>query len=192
MIIVLLGPPGCGKGTQSQIMCEEFGLCKISTGDILRKNIVNGTDVGLKAKSLVDNGEFVDDKMISTMVEAAISESKCDNGFIADGFPRNLNQAKDLDFFLIKLGLKIDFVFEFILEKNNLLERIIKRSKENNLVRKDDNKNVFQKRIEIYDMHTKPVVPFYDEKGILKKIDASQSIVSVSKQIDTFINNIKK
>tara|TARA_S200000501_G_C20793424_1_gene730611 strand:+ start:165 stop:743 length:579 start_codon:yes stop_codon:yes gene_type:complete len=192
MIIVLLGPPGCGKGTQSQIMCEEFGLCKISTGDILRKNIVNGTDVGLKAKSLVDNGEFVDDKMISTMVEAAISESKCDNGFIADGFPRNLNQAKDLDFFLIKLGLKIDFVFEFILEKNNLLERIIKRSKENNLVRKDDNKNVFQKRIEIYDMHTKPVVPFYDEKGILKKIDASKTIASVSMEINSIINNTNK
>lgn len=192
MIIVLLGPPGCGKGTQSQIMCEEFGLCKISTGDILRKNIINGTDVGLKAKSLVDNGEFVDDKMISTMVEAAISESKCDNGFIADGFPRNLNQAKDLDFFLIKLGLKIDFVFEFILEKNNLLERIIKRSKENNLVRKDDNKNVFQKRIEIYDMHTKPVVPFYDEKGILKKIDASKTIASVSMEINSVINNTNK
>ena len=192
MIIVLLGPPGCGKGTQSQIMCEEFGLCKISTGDILRKNILNATDLGLKAKSLVDNGEFVDDKMISTMVEAAISESKCDNGFIADGFPRNLNQAKDLDFFLIKLGLKIDFVFEFILEKNNLLERIIKRSKENNLVRKDDNKNVFQKRIEIYDMHTKPVVPFYDEKGILKKIDASKTIASVSMEINSIINNTNK
>ena len=192
MIIVLLGPPGCGKGTQSQIICEEFGLCKISTGDILRKNITSRTEVGLKAKNLVDNGEFVDDKMISTMVEAAISESKCDNGFIADGFPRNLNQAKDLDFFLMKLGLKIDFVFEFILEKNNLLERIIKRSKENNLVRKDDNKDIFQKRIEIYDKHTKPIVPFYDEKGILKKIDASKTIASVSMEINSIINNTNK
>ena len=192
MIIVLLGPPGCGKGTQSQIICEEFGLCKISTGDILRKNITSGSEVGLKAKHLVDNGEFVDDKMISSMVEEAISEDKCNNGFIADGFPRNLNQAKDLDLFLIKLGLKIDFVFEFILEKNNLLDRIIKRSKETNLVRKDDNKDIFQKRIEIYDMHTKPVVPFYDEKGILKKIDASQNISSVSMEINTVINNTKK
>ena len=192
MIIVLLGPPGCGKGTQSQIICEEFGLCKISTGDILRKNITSGSEVGLKAKYLVDNGEFVDDKMISSMVEEAISEDKCNNGFIADGFPRNLNQAKDLDLFLIKLGLKIDFVFEFILEKNNLLDRIIKRSKETNLVRKDDNKDIFQKRIEIYDMHTKPVVPYYAEKGILKKIDASQNISSVSMEINTVINNTKK
>ena len=191
MIIVLLGPPGCGKGTQSQILCEDLNLCKISTGDILRKNIMSGTELGLKAKSLVDNGEFVDDKIISTMVETAISESSCKGGFIADGFPRNLHQAEDLDLFLMKLGLKIDYVFEFVLKKDNLLERILKRSKEQNLIRKDDNESIFQKRIEIYEKHTQPIVPFYSSKRILRKIDASKSIESVSLEINTIINNIK-
>ena len=191
MNIVLLGPPGCGKGTQSDILSHKFQLCKISTGEILRENITRGTEIGLMAKSLVDLGEFVKDEIIISMVEKRILENDCNNGFILDGFPRNLNQVDGLEIMLKKIKKKIDFVFEFIIKKSLLLERILKRSNEEEIVRADDNENVLNKRIQIYEQHTKPIIPLYEQKGLLHKIDAVLAIKEVTKEIDLIVDNKK-
>ena len=187
MNIVLLGPPGCGKGTQSKILCEKWELCTISTGEILRENINKETDLGLKAKSLVDLGDFVSDEIIIGMVEKRLKENDIKNGFILDGFPRNLNQAYGLENLLIKIKSKIDFVFELLIKNHLLLHRILKRSNEDKIVRADDNEKVLKKRIDIYENLTEPIIPFYEKKGLLYKIDAMLNIKAVTEEINKII-----
>ena len=167
MNIILIGPPGSGKGTQSKFIENKFGVAQLSTGDMLRSNIALETEIGIKAQSIIDSGELVSDEIILDIIAERIKEQDCIKGFILDGFPRNINQAIGLDKMLEKSNKNIDVVVELTVVKNDLFNRIRNRSKETQFARADDTEEVLKKRLEIYDMQTKPIIPYYENKKLL-------------------------
>ena len=183
MNIILIGPPGSGKGTQSKFIVNKFGIAQLSTGDMLRSNIALKTEIGKKAKSIIDSGELVSDEIILDIIADRIEEQDCLKGFILDGFPRNINQAKGLDKMLQKLNKKIDIVIELTMVKNDLFNRIRTRSKETKFARADDTEEVLKKRLEIYEMQTKPIIPYYENKNLLHKVNGMESVENVAENI---------
>ena len=187
MNIILLGAPGSGKGTQSIILNKKLGLVQLSTGEIIRENIEKKTKLGLQVKNLVDNGEFVSDEIILSIISKRISEDDCSKGFILDGFPRNLNQAAKFDEILLQKDKKIDFVIELNVSKENLYKRIKNRAIETNEARADDKEDILKNRLNIYDEQTKPLVPYYKKAELLYKVDGMKSIDEISLEIENII-----
>ncbi len=187
MNIILLGAPGSGKGTQSIILNKKFGLVQLSTGEIIRENIEKKTKLGLQVKNLVDNGEFVSDEIILSIISKRISEDDCSKGFILDGFPRNLNQASKFDEILLEKDKKIDFVIELNVSKKNLYKRIENRAIESNEARADDKEEILKNRLNIYDEQTKPLVPYYKKAELHFEIDGMKSIDKISLEIEKII-----
>ena len=183
MNIILIGPPGSGKGTQSKFIVKKFGIAQLSTGDMLRSNIALKTEIGKKAKSIIDSGELVSDEIILDIIADRIEEQDCLKGFILDGFPRNINQAKGLDKMLQKLNKKIDIVIELTMVEKDLFNRIRTRSKETKFARADDTEEVLKKRLEIYEMQTKPIIPYYENKNLLHKVNGMESVENVAENI---------
>ena len=187
MNIILLGAPGSGKGTQSVILNKKLGLVQLSTGEIIRENIEKKTKLGVQVKNLVDNGEFVSDEIILSIISKRISEDDCGKGFILDGFPRNLNQASKFDEILLQKDKKIDFVIELNVSKQNIFKRIENRAIESNEARADDKKDILINRLNIYDEQTKPLVPYYKRVKLHYEVDGMKSIDEISLDIEKII-----
>ena len=191
MIIILFGPPGAGKGTQAQRLVNKHNLKQLSTGDMLREAITEGSELGKKASSIMDRGELVSDDIILSMIKDKIRKSGSD-GFIFDGFPRNLEQAKALDKILHELKLRLDLVIEILVNDEVLINRIENRAKESKNARSDDNEEVLKNRLNIYHESTEMIKPYYLEQKKLVKIDGMRSIEQVSSDIAGQLINIEK
>jgi adenylate kinase len=187
MKLILLGPPGAGKGTQAQRLVEKHGLVQLSTGDMLRAAVKNGTPIGLKAKDVMARGELVSDEIVVGIIEDRIAEPDCAKGFILDGFPRTVAQAEALDAMLAKSGMKLDAVIELKVDEGILVGRIEKRVAEMTArgepVRADDNAEALKKRLDAYRAQTAPVSDYYASKGALKTVDGMAPIDDVTKAI---------
>ncbi|MEE1613910.1 adenylate kinase [Microvirga sp. CF3016] len=191
MRMILLGPPGAGKGTQAVRLVERLGIPQLSTGDMLRAAVAAGTPVGLQAKAVMDRGDLVSDEIVVGIIADRIEESDARNGFILDGFPRTVAQAKAFDAMLAEKGLKLDAVIEFKVNEAELVDRIVKRAKETEArgepVRKDDNPDVFKTRLEAYRTQTAPLSAYYEGKGMLKTVDGMKPIDDVTEAIKTIL-----
>ena len=187
MRIILLGPPGAGKGTQSVRIVERFGIPQLSTGDMLRAAVAAGTPVGLKAKAIMDRGDLVSDDVVVGIVADRVDEPDAKNGFILDGFPRTVAQAEALDRMLAEKGLGLDAVIEFKVDEAALVGRIEKRAAETlargDAVRKDDNPDVFKTRLEAYKAQTAPLSAYYAQRGMLKTVDGMRPIDEVTQAL---------
>ena len=188
MILILFGPPGVGKGTQAARLTETRGLVQLSTGDMLREAIANGTELGRKAKSVMDAGKLVADDIIIGMIAERLSSPECANGVILDGFPRTIEQAKGLDSMLDDMGLNIDRVIEMQVDESILADRIKKRAQESDQVRDDDNVEVLKKRLKVYHENTAPIIPYYKDGGKVSVVDGMQPIEDVASAIDKILN----
>jgi len=187
MIIILLGPPGAGKGTQATRLMDKHGFVQLSTGDMLREAIANGTELGMQAKAIMDAGNLVDDNIILGMIGERLSSGASDKGVILDGFPRTIAQAEGLDAMLAEMSLGIDHVIEMQVDEQMLADRIIKRAAESDQVRDDDTVEVLQKRLNVYHESTAPIIPYYKDKGRLSVVDGMQAIETVASAIDNII-----
>ncbi|MBM6580324.1 adenylate kinase [Microvirga sp. BT689] len=187
MRIILLGPPGAGKGTQAVRLVERLGIPQLSTGDMLRAAVAAGTPVGLKAKAVMDRGDLVSDEIVVGIIADRIEEQDARAGFILDGFPRTVAQAEAFDRMLADKGLKLDAVIEFKVNETELVDRIVKRAKETEArgepVRKDDNPEVFKTRLDAYKNQTAPLSAYYERTGMLKTVDGMKPIDEVTQAI---------
>ncbi|MFG1351510.1 adenylate kinase [Xanthobacter autotrophicus] len=188
MRLVLLGPPGAGKGTQAQRLVTRHGIVQLSTGDMLRAAVAAGTPVGLKAKAVMDAGGLVSDEIVIGIIAERLDAPDAKNGFILDGFPRTVAQAEALDHLLADKGMKLDAVIELVVDQEKLVNRILNRAAEaqakGEAVRKDDDPVVFKTRLEAYNRDTAVVAPYYRARGQLKQIDGMAPIDQVTAAID--------
>jgi adenylate kinase len=194
MRLILLGPPGAGKGTQAQRLVRKFGIPQLSTGDMLRAAVAAGTPIGLKAKAVMDSGALVSDDIVIGIINDRISEPDAKNGFILDGFPRTLAQARELEAMLAEKGLRLEAAIELTVDAARLVDRIVNRAAEAKAaglpVRKDDDPEVFKSRLEAYERDTAAVTPFYHERGLLHEVDGMAPIDKVAADIDAVLAQV--
>ncbi len=204
MNIILFGPPGAGKGTQAEIICQKLNIPTISTGAVLREAMKNGTPTGLKAKQYVEAGELVPDAVVTAIIKDRLSEPDCANGYILDGFPRTIPQAEALD----EMGVKIDAVLSIELSDEEIVNRLSNRrlcgvcgasyhllynpTKDNVhcdkcggelITRKDDDPKVVRNRLDTYHSQTEPLKAFYSKKGLVKTVSGSDTIPEITRHI---------
>ena len=191
MRLILLGPPGAGKGTQAQRLVRNLGVPQLSTGDMLRAAVASRTPIGLKAKAVMELGALVSDEIVIDIINDRIGEPDARNGFILDGFPRTLAQAHELEDMLGARGLKLDAAIELTVDAEKLVDRIVRRAAEAKAagqpVRKDDDPDVFRSRLVAYERDTAAVTPFYRERGLLHEVDGMAPIEAVSSAIDAVL-----
>ncbi len=179
---ILFGPPGAGKGTQAKLMVEKFDLYHVSTGDLLRKEIAKGTELGKLAKSLIDDGNFVDDYIVEQMIENVMDENPQVKGFIFDGFPRTVAQAKHLDVMLAKRNSEVTKVLSIIISDDLVYKRI--RYRANIEGRKDDTSDeIIQNRIDTYHRKTEPLIGYYNRQGKYYEIDGDGGVEDILQKI---------
>ncbi|CCV06771.1 adenylate kinase [Mesorhizobium metallidurans STM 2683] len=193
MRLILLGPPGAGKGTQAQRLVEKHGIPQLSTGDMLRAAVQAGTEVGKRAKAVMDAGELVSDAIVNAIVAERIDQADCAKGFILDGYPRTLVQADAVESMLRERGLSLDVVIELVVDDKALVGRIVKRAEETKAaglpVRKDDNPAVFEERLREYYKKTSPLIGYYYAKGKLRGVDGMTGIDTVTEQIEAVLES---
>ncbi len=184
MRLILLGPPGAGKGTQAARLRDGYGICQLSTGDMLRAAVAAGTPIGLKAKDIMERGDLVPDEVVVGIISERIDQPDCANGFILDGFPRTVAQAEALDRLLLEKGLALEAVIELSVDEAILIERIEKRARESaDGPRADDNADALRKRVEVYRAQTEPLIAYYEELGLLRRVDGMADIDTVWSEI---------
>ena len=190
MIIILLGPPGSGKGTQANFIQNKLSIPHLSTGDILRQSVKNETDLGNKVKNIMAKGELVSDDLVLDVIKERVSQSDCNLGFILDGYPRNITQAESLNIVLKDIDRNIDRILFLDVDFAVLQSRIESRSKENNEEKRvDDTSEVLIKRLEEYKIQTAPLGEYYSNNKKFKKINGMKSISEVSLDIENFLDN---
>ncbi len=188
--IVIFGPPGAGKGTQSKIVAQEFGLKHISTGEILRTAIVEQTPIGIEAKRLIDKGNFVSDEIAIGLIEEELGKDNAAKGYVFDGFPRNTLQAAKLDEILGSTGHSVTVMVSLEVTEDELVDRLLNRGKETD--RPDDKEeSIIRKRLDIYDKTTRPVLDYYKNQGKFKEIDGMGSVNEIFERICTAIRNVQ-
>ena len=188
MNIILFGPPGAGKGTQANFIVNKFNLYQLSTGQILRNEIKNKTELGKEISSIINSGSLVSDEIVKKLVENFISDQKYNNRLIFDGYPRNLTQAKTLNELLTKYDQKINLVLKLSVSLKTIKKRILERR--NIEKRADDNEENAIKRYETYEKSTEPVIEYYKKLNLLKLINGERSIDQINKEISDIISLI--
>jgi adenylate kinase len=193
MRLILLGPPGAGKGTQAQRLIQKYGIVQLSTGDMLRAAVAAGTPVGLRAKAIMDRGELVPDEVVVAIIADRIDQPDAKRGFVLDGFPRTVPQAQALDRLLAERGLRLDGVIELKVDEGILIKRIENRvaemSARGEKLRADDNPEVLKGRLVAYRAQTAPLAGYYAGKGILKSVDGMAAIDAVTAAIDQILGS---
>jgi adenylate kinase len=176
-----MGPPGAGKGTQAKYVAEHFGIPAISTGDIFRANVTNGTDLGVEAKKYMDAGEYVPDEITNQMVRNRIDEPDAEPGFLLDGYPRTLAQVEELDGMIAHTGHRLDAVVVLTVDSEEVVQRLLQRAEKEG--RADDTEDVIRRRQEIYLEETEPLITVYQQRGIVHEIDGMGEVEAVTKRI---------
>ena len=189
MNIVIFGPPGAGKGTQSKFIVNKFNLYQLSTGDLLRNEIKKKTQLGSKISSIINSGELVSDEIVTNLIEKFISNSDYKNKIIFDGYPRNLNQAKNLDNLLKKYNQKIDIVLKLSVSLETIKTRILERRTQEK--REDDNELVAVKRYKTYEKSSEPIIDYYKQSNLVKVINGEVGISEINGEIGGLIDAIK-
>jgi adenylate kinase len=181
MKLLLIGPPGAGKGTQASKLSEVFGIPAISTGDIFRENVKNQTPLGVEAKSYMDKGEYVPDELTNKLVRDRLKNPDCVNGFLLDGYPRTADQVQELDSILKETNSKLDAVVQLTADTDEVVRRLAKRAIEQG--RSDDTEEVLRNRLSVYEEQTAPLISVYESRGLLVKVDGLGEIASVTQRI---------
>lgn len=179
--LLLIGPPGAGKGTQAGRLTAHFGIPAVSTGDIFRQNLRDETELGLKAKAFMDAGDNVPDELTNDLVRDRLSQPDCAEGFLLDGYPRTTDQVRALDEFLAEKGVALDAVVELVADPDIVVERLKKRAVDQG--RADDDENVVRHRLDVYAKQTAPLIDVYAERGMLTKVDGIGEIDEVTGRI---------
>jgi adenylate kinase len=188
MRLILLGPPGAGKGTQAQRLIESRGIVQLSTGDMLRAAVKAGTPVGQEAAAIMARGDLVPDDIMVKVISERLDAPDCANGFVLDGFPRTVAQAEALTRLLAEKRLRLDAVIELAVDPEALVARIEKRARETGGAREDDNAETARKRLEVYQKQTAPVVAYYRARGMLESVDGMLPIDEVSARIEAILD----
>jgi adenylate kinase len=181
MRLILMGPPGAGKGTQAKFVADRFGVPAISTGDIFRANVSEGTDLGVKAKEYMDAGEYVPDEITNLMVRNRIDEPDAEPGFLLDGYPRTLQQVEELDGMIKHTGHKLDAVVCLTVDQEELVQRLMARAETDG--RSDDTEEVIRRRQEVYSEQTEPLIDVYRERGLLIEVDGIGEVEEITRRI---------
>lgn len=214
MRLILLGPPGAGKGTQAKMLKEKFGIPQISTGDILRQAVKDNTELGQQAKSFMDAGQLVPDDIVIGLIKERIKDGDCDSGFILDGFPRTIVQAEKLSETLASMGIQLDAVLDFEINVAEVIDRLTGRSTCSNCgamyheqsrppkrqgfcdacngtlyQRPDDNKETILKRLEVYEKETAPLKEFYRKMGNMKTVEGSGSAENIFSRVCDLVSS---
>ena len=181
MRLVVMGPPGAGKGTQAVVVAGDLGIPHVSTGDLFRANVGEGTPLGLEAKRYMDAGEYVPDSVTNAMVRDRISRDDCRPGFLLDGYPRTLDQVTELDMMLLSDGQHLDRVLELTVDSDEVVGRLLQRAREQG--RADDTAEVIRRRLEVYAEQTAPLTAVYAERGLLVRVDGMGPVADVTARI---------
>lgn len=183
MRLIIMGPPGAGKGTQAQILVEKYSIPQLSTGDILRAAIEAKTPMGIQAKEIMARGDLVPDEVVCGIVSERLDGRDAKGGFVLDGFPRTIAQAEELDAMMVEKGIALDAVISLEVDADALVARIKKRSAESGGSRADDNEEVLRNRLNVYAELTEPLIAYYAKQGNVKHIDGMASIEEVTSSI---------
>jgi adenylate kinase len=181
MRLIMMGPPGAGKGTQAKFVAEHFGIPAISTGDIFRANVSQGTPLGVEAKRYMDAGEYVPDEVTNRMVRNRIGEADATPGFLLDGYPRTLAQVEELDDMIVATGHRLDAVVVLTVVEDELVARLLQRAQVEG--RADDTEDVVRRRQEVYTEQTAPLIDVYRSRGLLVEVDGMGEVDDVTKRI---------
>lgn len=184
--VILLGPPGAGKGTQAAALIDIYEIPHVSTGDMLRAAVKAGTPVGRKAKAVMDSGELVSDEIVIGIAEERLSEDDAKRGFLLDGFPRTVAQAEALEALLAKLGVSLDCCLALTVDNEAVVQRLLKRGKLEG--RKDDKEDTIRDRLRVYDAETAPLLDFYSSRDRLREVDGMGTIDEVGERIKQALN----
>ncbi len=189
MNLVIFGPPGAGKGTQSKFVVEKYNLFQLSTGELLRDEIKKKSELGKKISSIINSGKLVSDSLVSNLIENFVSNKEFKNKLIFDGYPRNLSQAKNLDILLKKYGQKINLVLKLSVSLETIKKRISERLVEEK--RSDDSEEIVIKRYKTYEKSTEPVIGYYKQSNLLRVVNGEASISEINNEISDLIDGIK-
>jgi adenylate kinase len=181
MRLLIMGPPGAGKGTQAKFVAEHFGIPAISTGDIFRANVSQGTPLGVEAKRYMDAGEYVPDEVTNRMVRNRIDEPDAGHGFLLDGYPRTLAQVEELDGMIQHTGHKLDAVVVLTVDQDEIVQRLLQRAQTEG--RADDTEEVIRRRQEVYLEQTQPLIEVYKQRGLVREIDGLGEVDEVTKRV---------
>ncbi|CAB4562965.1 MAG: adenylate kinase [Actinobacteria bacterium] len=190
MKLLLIGPPGAGKGTQASKLSEVFGIPAISTGDIFRENVKNQTPLGIEAKSYMDSGEYVPDELTNKLVRDRLQNPDCVNGFLLDGYPRTADQVQELDSILTETKSKLDAVVQLTADTDEVVRRLAKRAIDQG--RSDDTEDVLRNRLHVYEEQTAPLISVYESRGLLVKVDGLGEIADVTRRITEALDSKNK